>query len=169
MNNIKISKEGTRKRKLNYLEIECRKYKSLFSETINKLSKNNEVINLIYAILVYENFARPKAFRFIENLVPEGFEITRGIMQVKTKEKISDLKSVELAIEKINEDYEKSLTETQAHAPMNLTGGMPKEFVEKMMKDETIIKTVAKYNKDDDYISEVIELYRTLPKILDEI
>lgn len=171
MNNLKTSREGTRRRKLNYIKSELAKFKNLYSEIIDTYNKHEDLIDLIYAILIYENFARPKFKRIFEDLMPRGIEITRGIMQIRSKERISDLDSVKLAVEKINRNYQEALEEVK-EAPsedFRYVPSMPEDVAEEIRKDskkrKAIRKTVAKYNKDDDYVKEVLELYSYLEDI----
>ncbi len=70
-------------------------------------SKYKELIPLIYAIMIYENFQRPKFLRKIDvlfyrmNREPRKF----GIMQVWSREIISDEKSIQLGLKKIEKIY----------------------------------------------------------------
>lgn len=68
----------------------------------------NEVISLIYAIMIYEDYNRPFAFRIVEYIVKFicfKKEMTLGVMQVKTKKLISSKTSVRLGVEKIINAY----------------------------------------------------------------
>lgn len=159
MNNIKTSDEGTRRRKISYIKNKYYKYRKLYSKIIEKHAKNKKIENIIYALLIYENFARPKAFRFFESLVPEGYEITRGVMQIKTNKRISDVESIILATKKIKNDYTKSLRIVKKEAKEVQYYRNPSEEI---LQRRALRETVASYNRDDDYIEEVMELFESL-------
>lgn len=73
---------------------------------------NNEILeSIVYAIIIYEDFNRPKIARQVENL---KFKLTKkphtlGVMQVRSDKLISDLESVKLGTEKIVNAYKKYL------------------------------------------------------------
>lgn len=78
-------------------------------------SEDFKIINLcylkliIYSIMIFEDFNRPKNARIIENFLAKhsAREITLGIMQVKTDKLITDEQSISLGINKImNSFYE---------------------------------------------------------------
>lgn len=166
MNNIKISNEGTRRRKSRYLNNRVIEFRGKYGELIKDNALNSSVERLIYSILLYENFARPKAIRLLENLIPSSIEATRGVMQVRSADRISDLQSVEIAIEKINSDYQAALEP----AELEVQGyglSFPDELKASSIEHIVLRATIANYNKDDDYIIEVQELYRTLKPILE--
>ena len=58
---------------------------------------------MVYAIMIYENFNRPKFVRWIEyvHFLVNTKPHTLGIMQVTTSKWINDRQSIILAIEKI--------------------------------------------------------------------
>ena len=58
---------------------------------------------VVYSIMIFEDFNRPKNARLIENFVAKHSprEITLGIMQVKTDKLITDEQSISLGIDKI--------------------------------------------------------------------
>lgn len=67
-----------------------------------------EVVKLIYAIMIFEDYNRPQAFRIIEYIIkvftPKKM-MSLGIMQVQTKKLISNEKSIILGVEKIINAY----------------------------------------------------------------
>lgn len=89
-----------------------KKYGTLIEDKIAENSfkdtSKNEVISLIYAIMIYEDYNRPFAFRVVEyiaKLICFKKEMTLGVMQVKTKKLISCKTSVELGVNKIINAY----------------------------------------------------------------
>lgn len=143
MNNIQTSEEAKRKRSQKYIKKNLSTFKDKYGEIIKENSKNYNVEKLVYSIMLYENFARSKAHRIFEDIFGAK---TRGIMQVKSDKRISDLESVEIAIKKINKDYDDSLKKLE-------------ESEYPYYEDREIYPTIAKYNRDEDYISEVQSFY----------
>jgi hypothetical protein len=106
-NNIRLSKTATEKRKFNYIKSRYFNLKNLYDSIIKESTKNQILEALIYAIMIYEDFNRPKIVRFIENIL---FRISKkprtlGIMQVKTDKFISDKESVMLGVNKVLEAH----------------------------------------------------------------
>ncbi len=62
---------------------------------------------VIYSIMIFEDFNRPKNARAIENFLAKhsSREITLGIMQVKTDKLITDEQSISLGIDKIMNSF----------------------------------------------------------------
>lgn len=96
---------------------------------------------IIYSILIIENFNRPRIPRAIERLL--GGERSYGIMQVKSKFKLSDVESIKLGVDKISKDYEEVL---------------PGKDSSYMIRHDTI----RKYNPCDDYVLIVDEVHNIL-------
>jgi hypothetical protein len=112
----------------------------------NQIDKkiNDDLLKLIaYSILVYEDYARPKTFRYLERLVFWKEKRTTGIMQVTSRSALSDEQS-------IDEGTNILLTSWKSH---------------KRSKKETYEKvnaTIADYNRDDDYVSKVSQVMEIL-------
>jgi hypothetical protein len=109
-NNVRAPNGGTIKRKNNYVLKMIATLEKKYGTVIEQL-ENDQLKSLIYAILIIENFNRPKVARWIEYL---RFFITRsphtlGIMQYYTTKYITDLRSIELGISKILSKYEDSI------------------------------------------------------------
>lgn len=162
-NNIRLSEEATRRRKLNYLTHVYKKYSRKYSQIIKKKLKTSQLEILIYAIMIYEAFARPKIFRILENLFFPFNVKTLGIMQIETNKKISDKESVQRAIDKIKKDYKDALKINKPKRLKKRRGSSvlhDSEYTER----QVLYDTVAKYNKDEDYIDEVMQLYDQIKK-----
>ena len=106
-NNIRLSEDGTVKRKHNYLKRRHNYFKNLYGKKIKEITQNEALESITYAILIYEDFNRPKLVRIIENL---KFRITKkshtlGVMQVKTNKLLTDNESVVLGTTKIVDAY----------------------------------------------------------------
>ena len=81
--------------------------KSAFIKDINY--DNKDINNILYSIMIFENYRRPKFLRSIDNFRYrfDGGVKKLGIMQVKTKKFISDLESIDIVYKKINKLYDK--------------------------------------------------------------
>jgi hypothetical protein len=112
-NNIKLSVDGTQKRKENYLRSRYKYFKSIYGKVITDLTKNEVLESIAYAILIYEDFNRPKAARIIENIMQKltNKPYTLGVMQVKSSKQISDIESVQIGTKKIVKSYHDYLNE----------------------------------------------------------
>lgn len=102
-NQIRISSDKTIKRKENYLENRYMYFKNKYNTKISEEIKNDKLKAIIYGIIIYEDFNRPRVVRMIENV---SFKFTKrkhslGVMQVQTKKYINDLESIKLGIDKV--------------------------------------------------------------------
>jgi hypothetical protein len=70
--------------------------KKLFDKIKSICNEENAKMDLVLAFCVVENIQRPKWFRMAENFIP--FPSTKGIMQVKTKRRLSDEESIQLSV-----------------------------------------------------------------------
>jgi len=110
-NKIEISSVKTEKRKNSYIKRRLSAFIQKFGHIVQTIEKP-ELIPLFYAIMIYEDFNRPKAIRLFENLsfFVSKKEHTLGIMQVQAKEFINDSDSVSEAVKIFNKlcviDYE---------------------------------------------------------------
>lgn len=64
---------------------------------------------VLYAIMIFQNYQRPKVFRVIDNILFKINNKSRklGIMQVMSKKFINDYESIEIVSKKIDKLYEK--------------------------------------------------------------
>lgn len=100
-----------------------------------------ELIRLVYAIMIYEDYNRPFMIRALERFIKAIFRkhqvMTLGIMQVSTREMITDRESIGLAIEKISGPFL-----DRASVPVDAA--------------------LSLYNQSPDYSNEVLAIYRIL-------
>lgn len=146
-NNLRFSQEETYKRKDNYIKNRYLHFKRNYGQLIKDLTNNEMLESIVYAVIIYEDFNRPKIARWIENL---KFKVTKkphtlGVMQVRSDRLLSDFESVQLGTEKIIEAY--------------------KKYIEKLVeKNESFSECAAihsiieDYNTGSSYNSEVSEL-----------
>lgn len=121
-NKIRFSPDKTIKRKDNYLNNRISHFQRKYSSLINDITENDKLKSIVYAIIIYEDFNRPKIVRLIENI---SFILTKrkhslGVMQVSTNKLISDSKSVKLGVAKLKNAYEKELRERKLNNKKNI-------------------------------------------------
>jgi hypothetical protein len=156
LNGIRSSEEGTRRRKTMYITDKYSRFQSEYGDIVDSKSKNWKIRTLAYGIMIYENFGRPPLVRKVENAIPWK-HLTRGIMQVKTNHRISDRASVTLAVEKLNQDYEKSFAEIQKTKKEWMT--------DDNLQESALRQVIVLYNKDVDYVNEVQQIVQMLNNI----
>lgn len=105
-NNIRFSNDTTYKRRQHYLESRYRNFKRIYGTHIKEIANNDAIEIIIYSILIYEDFNRPKVFRKLENLkhLLSKKSHTLGVMQVRSDILLSDLESLKLGANKIVND-----------------------------------------------------------------
>ncbi len=157
LNQIRVSPDKTIKRKQNYLASRFEHFQSKYGRIIDEKVQNEKLKSIIYGIIIYEDFNRPRAARIVENI---SFRLTNkkhslGLMQVQTSNFINDLESVLLGVDKINNAYQKALKEKKLDninkEEFNRYQGLSYEW----KLQHSIIKD---YNPDEPYIYEVSEL-----------
>lgn len=169
LNQIRISSEKTIKRKENYLKNRLAFFKNKYSSLVNSKIDNDKLKSIVYAIMIYEDFNRPKVARLIENVCFKliGKKHSLGVMQVQTTRYIDDRKSVELGIDKIKTAYlralkkmnleKKELIEIFSPNPDNSEEEYThSDYYQKEWALEQ--KIISDYNRDDSYSSEVGQL-----------
>jgi|SRR5690554_1522308 len=157
LNQIRVSSDKTIERKENYLKSRLLHFKEKYSELVNDKISNNKLKSIVYAIMIYEDFNRPKAVRIVENA---SFKLTGkkhslGLMQVQTTEFINDKKSVELGIEKVKKAYTKALKKMGLDKEETIAILLSDAYHNEWTLERMIISD---YNKDDSYVFEIREL-----------
>lgn len=164
LNRIRISSDKIIERKENYLKSRLSTFKEKYSDLVNENLNNDKLKSITYAIMIYEDFNRPKAARIVENA---RFKITGkkhslGLMQVQTSEFINDRKSVELGIDKLNKAYSKEIKKSGLDRKESIEILLPDAWSNEWSMERRIISD---YNKDDNYVDEV----RTLTEKIFEL
>ena len=144
-NNIRLPQDSTIKRKHNYLKSRYVHFKKRYGSIIKDTTQNEILESIVYAILIYEDFNRPKMARLIESI---SFFLSRkphtlGVMQVFSKRMLTDEESVLLGTKKIVNAYRKYMTENNES-----------DFYEW----SAINNIISDYNSGDSYCSEVHDL-----------
>jgi len=88
-------------KKEEYVVVSYAKLKNMYSDSI--ITSTKELIPVVYAIMVYENYKRPKVLRNLDNIKYRFSkkQIKMGIMQIASKKIIDDYQSIELAVKKL--------------------------------------------------------------------
>jgi hypothetical protein len=150
-NNIRLSNGGTIRRKQNYLKSRYNHFKKLYGKEIKKITQNEVLETITFAILIYEDFNRPKLIRIIENL---KFLLTRkthtlGVMQVSTTKSLTDFESVTLGTTKIVNSYK-------------LYSDTPQKVNEVYCEWSAMSQIIDDYNIGTSYNYEVTQLAQTI-------
>jgi hypothetical protein len=166
-NSIKVSTDRTESRLSRYIEASYSTFTRSYGTVISQKTEDQRMQALIYSIMIYENFNRPKLRRLSENV---GFRLgkckTLGVMQVTTGKLITDLESVEIGVNKILNDY------NDAYGELKKRDDEAKEAADKNSEqydaspstNGLIRQTIRKYNPDDDYSAEVNSIYEKVIK-----
>lgn len=146
-NNIRFSQDGTVKRKNKYLRTRYKYFKNIYGKKITEITQNEVLEALTYAILIYEDFNRPKLARLVEDL---KFRITKkphtlGVMQVLSTKLLTDTESVILGSTKIVNAYRKYLQK-------------PNEDNQEYYEWSAMSQIIGDYNTGTSYGDEVTEL-----------
>lgn len=149
--NAYIDNDKENKRKEIYILKKYEYFKNKYGKLI--ATDNKEITNLIYAIMIFENFNRPAFIRIFENFkCLFGIQATLGIMQVKTNTIISNKQSIELGCKIIEEKYEINKS---------------KNF-EELYRCDVIDQTIFDYNPSYEYVDEVRSIYDVICNNIDE-
>jgi hypothetical protein len=150
-NNLRFSQDATIKRKENYIKRRFEIFKLKYGKVISDRTANSSLQLLVYAIMIYEDFNRPKIARTVENII-QKFDRkphTLGVMQVRSDKNISDLQSVILGTERIVTAHQKLLSGILANA-------------EEMHDYAVISMIISEYNGGSSYQTEIFELISVL-------
>lgn len=176
-NNIKVSTDQNNNRLSQYIKATYSALKQKYDNIIIQKTEDQRMQALIYSIMIYENFNRPRLRRVFENV---GFRLrkckTLGIMQVTTEKLINDFQSVEIGADKILDDYNQAYNEAKKQAEDEKqatkdTEESSNEFSptdetrDSSLRDGARRQTIENYNPDDSYITEVNSIYQKVTKI----
>lgn len=154
-NKLEYSREGAKKRVRSYTSRKYFSFKEKFGPIVDELSVLEEFKVLAYAIMVYEDFNRPRLARTIERIVFHWSTNphTYGVMQVTSSKPLSDDESVRQGVLMIN--------------------ALLKERLETVSEEEGKIyiysicyDIAAKYNPGhEDYASQVMQVYDNIKEM----
>lgn len=154
INGLDLSASGLEKRKSRYIRSRLRYFVKRHGEVVTQVVKTNDLRNLVYAVMLYEDFNRPRVVRLVEYVyhVITRRPITSGIMQVMSTNYLTDDESVMRGASKISEAY---------HRHLSLKDGKEHDG----LTDELCYSILKEYNLDDSYTYEVCQLYEYVASI----
>lgn len=159
LNRIDLDNTKTKLRKLNYLNRNYLFFKSKFGILISSNSPDVLCESLIYAVLLCENFNRPKVIRAIEHLAFPKFAKTLGPMQVNTVKRLNDLDCVEQGSKIISRSY----IEAIEYAKQKLKADEDfNPYVNRNHMKYLQYRIAANYNKDNEYVEAITEMHDQL-------
>jgi hypothetical protein len=162
LNHLRFDEEKSKRRKNQYLYSAYGDNKHQYDNIISKITQNRLVESIIYSILIYEGFNRPRVARIVEYLFFPWGSKTLGPMQIKIKHRISDLESVRLGAIRVADAYQDALTTGSEKAKAK-----NKEFnptTNQSHRLYVILRVAAAYNKDDTYATEIENVHAILSK-----
>lgn len=153
-NNVRLSQKGTERRKVSYLSSRYVYFKRIYGKTIKDITQNEILEAVAFAVLIYEDFNRPRLARVIENL---KFRITKkkhtlGVMQVMTTRYLNDQESVTLGTKMLLDAYNSFLQTPDEEET---------DYGESWIMD----KIISNYNTGTSYSYEVIELAQKIKEL----
>ncbi|MBV6417181.1 MAG: hypothetical protein CMLOHMNK_01820 [Steroidobacteraceae bacterium] len=114
---------------------------------------------LVLAVMIVEDFNRPKMARCIERILfPLGLVRTQGIMQVSTKGPISDEESIKRGSGLLKDAYRQAIGGTEWRVSWH--GGMERK--QQMEEQNLVHSTLVAYNPSGDYARDVQEVFERL-------
>lgn len=162
LNNLKFDDGESRRRKNQYLYSAYGDYKHQFHSNISDVTKNTLIESIIYSILIYEGFNRPRVARIAERLLPHWEGKSIGPMQIKTDRRISDEESVQLGAQRVANAYEDAFNSGSQKAKEKNKEFNPTE--NSSHRRYVILRVAAEYNRDDTYATEIENVHDILSK-----
>jgi len=155
-NSVVVEPIAARRRRIRYIRERYLRFKTQFGDIIEREAPDREFQVLVYAVLIYEAFNRPRIARIIESYVlfPLGRSHTLGVMQVESKRRISDRESVTLGIRK--------LLTTRESAAARLRRRLGDDFGGVDITRISEEYALKKYNIRSDYLGEIEDLKQLL-------
>lgn len=129
-----------------YIVMQYAKYKNKYNNLVT--SKYEYLNQLIYSIMIYENYNKPELIRKIDTLKYKIFheENKFGIMQIDKKQPITDEESVELAKKKLERIYTTNIKDKVGE--LDIIKILIKKYYKKDTKEIiSIYQIISKFNK----------------------
>ena len=126
-NRVKQEKIKTTKRKTEKNIMQYAKFKNIYSSIIQ--SKNDIINNLVYAIMIYEDYKTPKVYRNIHTYIGAVTkkETKYGIMQVSSYNRLSDEDSIKYTIDLFENTLKAAKVKTEDQLSKLLSKYKPEE------------------------------------------
>ncbi len=143
----KQKEETKERRKKEYVVMEYARRKNQFSKNVTNPIKKDFFKPLVYAIMIYQNSVVPSTFRYWFTLKRKINKkaYPSGIMQIKSKKELSDEKSIDLAIAKLEKSYHKQM-----------------DTKKKSKEEDTIKKMIEEYTNDKDSQEAILSIYQII-------
>jgi len=143
-------------RKKKYILVASENFKRKYLKKISKITSDEIVETIVFAVIIVENFNRPKLARIAEQAISPFRESgTYGIMQVKCAKALSDLKSVEIGTKAISDIYDKVKSASDENRP-----SWNKD--DERHLSEIVHRVAWLYNNSDDYANEVYNVFNQI-------
>ena len=141
-NKVKQEKIKTTKRKVEKTIMQYAKFKNMYAPIIK--SKNEFINNLVYAIMIHEDYKTPKIYRNIHAYIGAitKKETKYGIMQIPSYKRMSD----EDSIKKVINDFEKQIKNS------------------KLKENDKVDKLLSEYNNESK--QDIKEIYNEINEFL---
>lgn len=154
--------EGNSAQKKAYLNARYNELSRKFGRIVSEEVKDRKLQPLVFAVLIYESFNRPRIVRWLERVLPtRGRLRSYGPMQVQAKTPISDEESVRQGSRQLVREYETQFAAKRANYSRSESYG--EEWLEKygvnMIHQEAVRGAVAKFNIRSDYPDEVLSVH----------
>ncbi len=147
LNDVRTPSPRSARRKKQYLRTRFDHFKNEYGDLIDNQFPERYMELVAYAILIYETFNRPWLARLAERAVFPWGSHTLGPMQVKTKTRLSDRESVAIGTQQLRSSFDMT----------------NEELIGKRASRYTVIRmAIAKYNRDESYIGEVLQVLHIL-------
>jgi len=129
-------------RKQEYIVVQYTRFKNMYHKEIRL--KEKELNLILYAIMIYENYKRPKLFRKIDTIFYRltGSERKLGIMQIPSRVELDDVASIKLASRRIDKIF----------------GSL------KSTKKNLVVDILNEYYENENVVKEVNEIYQQIIK-----
>ena len=147
LNNIRTSIEPSVRRKNRYIQSRLTLLRAQYADLITDEFPMRYMELVAYSILIYETFNRPWLARMIERALFPWHSHTIGPMQVRTTTRLSDRESVQLGVRKLADHFSQTRQESSG---------------KRVTRFEVIRLSLAKYNRDSQYVSEVLQILHIL-------
>ena len=153
---------GAANRREKYLHARRKVFQSRFGDLLRAALPNERWQTLAMALLIVEDFNRPKIARALERACfPFGFVRTLGVMQVKTSRPISDRESVRIGCAKLVEAYRDALNDNEWRLDRQFDFLSPERRRENE-ESRLIHATLVRYNPSGDYARDVEATFEAL-------
>lgn len=139
-NKIPTNKAPSARRKNTYISNKYKYACANFHDIIDNSTPSKSLKLVIYAIIIFEDYARPSTIRNLERFIFWRPKST-GVMQVKSDKTLSDQESVEVGVSAIVNYWNLNTQDN--------------EYLK-------CYETIAFHNKDSDYISRIIEIMEVI-------